>query len=120
MKTLSILLLLALTANSCQKQKQSNHSITLTWKTSVTREGTPADVYYVYRSTHPGVCDEFNQPPAKPLAITLGTSYEDTNVQEGEKYYYAATAVILDKAKNEKRESSCSDEVSAQVLASNR
>jgi fibronectin type 3 domain-containing protein len=83
------------------------HDVILTWTASSTY-GLAG--YNVYRGTTSG---GESTTPLNSAPVT-GTTYDDMNVQAGQKYYYKITAVSL----NETTQSGDSNEVSATVPSS--
>jgi|SRR5450432_172974 hypothetical protein len=75
----------ATTTTRTVKAAAPTHSVVLTWKPST----SPVIGYNIYRSTAPGAF------PSAPINTGLipGTTYTDTHVDNGTKYYYTARAV---------------------------
>jgi hypothetical protein len=77
-------LLLSLSLVSCRKAA-TPRSVEINW----TAPAQPLSYYEVYRSTHPGDYDL-----SKPYASHIeGTRFIDSNVVEGQTYYYRVLSV---------------------------
>jgi len=77
-----------------KKTAPSPPSVKLTWKASVPKSKSPRDAiagYNIYRSESPNVkCTAANKIASVGGSVT---SYTDSHVQAGKKYFYVATAV---------------------------
>ena len=84
-------------------QAPSTHSVTLNWKASA----DAGAAYNVYRSMTSGSYSSAPLNGSTPLKVT---TYTDTNVTVGNKYFYVVRSVL------NKTESPNSNEVSAMIL----
>jgi fibronectin type 3 domain-containing protein len=98
---LLLLVVLAGCGKSGAGSSSKPHSVTLTWKASVSKVSN----YHVYRTTDPST-----QPGLLAVAPADATQYVDSTVESGRTYYYSIKSVGLDGT-----ESIFSDKISATV-----
>jgi fibronectin type 3 domain-containing protein len=79
----ALLLTVLLVSVGCGGSSSGRHSVHLSWKASVSNNVVN---YNIYRATVPNSYELL-------VSMNPTTSYTDTTVQSGQKYYYVVTAV---------------------------